>query len=127
MTIIPGERFAALKKVPNNQKKKESNTKKIIEINVYLPKRQIILKKKLKEIKMFKIIIGAIMGIFVLIFLIQNPEIVELKFLNMSIELPRAIIIILAIATGFIWGWISKSIRNLKKKHRKEKEKKSMD
>jgi len=63
-----------------------------------------------------KFVIGIIIGILVIIFMVQNMEVVEISFLPWSIHLPRAIMILIVFALGSAVGYVVRGIRIRKKR-----------
>ena len=55
-------------------------------------------------------------------FVVQNAEVVEIKFLFWSFEASRAIVLIMTYLTGIISGWLSVLILKRKKKSTKRPE-----
>ena len=53
-----------------------------------------------------KVLIATVLGLLTLIFVLQNTEVVAVKFLFWSFELSRVILILLATATGFACGYV---------------------
>jgi putative membrane protein len=76
---------------------------------------------------MAKFIIGIIIGILVIVFMVQNVEIVDIKFLAWSVSMQRAIMILIVFVVGIGIGFVIRSIgyRKKKKKEEEEEEKKS--
>ena len=67
-----------------------------------------------------KFIFGIIIGILVIIFMVQNVEVVDLQFLAWTIHLPRAIMILIVFVLGIVVGYTARSIRSRKRKKRGE-------
>lgn len=61
-----------------------------------------------------KLIIGAIALFLVVIFAVQNYEVVQVKFLFWSFSMSRAIMIFILLALGFVSGFILKSVSSIK-------------
>ena len=78
---------------------------------------------------MFKFIIGLIVGILVIIFMVQNVEIVDIKLYAWTISIPRAIMILIVFVVGIILGWIIRSIgyRKKRKKEQADEEKEEIE
>ena len=55
---------------------------------------------------MMKNIIFACLITFVLIFVVQNTQVVEFRFLVWTISLSRALMLFGTLAVGFIAGWL---------------------
>ncbi|MBT8349852.1 MAG: LapA family protein [Deltaproteobacteria bacterium] len=67
-----------------------------------------------------------ILIIMVLIFVVQNTQIVEVEFLFWKISIPRALILFSTLAIGFICGWMLPRRRDKKfisENHKTEKRK----
>tara|TARA_R110002096_G_C14308923_1_gene699258 strand:+ start:207 stop:419 length:213 start_codon:yes stop_codon:yes gene_type:complete len=60
--------------------------------------------------KKFKTIIMLLLIIAVLIFAIQNVAAVEIQFLLWSFSIPRALMILLLLGTGFVIGLLVASL-----------------
>lgn len=65
-----------------------------------------------------RFILGVIFGVLVIIFMIQNVETVDIKFLAWSATIPRAIMVLVVFVVGIFLGWAVKGIGNLKKRKR---------
>jgi uncharacterized integral membrane protein len=64
---------------------------------------------------MAKFILGVIIGIIVIVFLVQNVEIVEIKFIAWSFSISRALMILIVFIAGSGFGYVIKSIGYRKK------------
>ena len=71
--------------------------------------------------KKFKIVLIIIILLMALIVSLQNTEVVETKFLLMTITMPRVLLLLLTFTLGFIGGMIAASI--ILKKSGKSQEK----
>jgi len=69
---------------------------------------------------MAKFIIGILIGILVIIFMVQNVETVDIRFLAWTTHIPRAIMILIVFVVGIGTGWVVRSVGYRKKKHRAE-------
>ncbi len=65
----------------------------------------------------FKLIVILILTCLAVIFIIQNVEIVEIRFLFWSIKLSRSLLMFFLVAAGIIIGWFLNSFF----RHRKGK------
>lgn len=54
---------------------------------------------------MFKFIVGILCGVLAVIFILQNVQAVEVTFLAWSISMSRAILLIVMLFIGFLFGW----------------------
>lgn len=63
-----------------------------------------------------RFIFGVIIGVLVIIFMIQNVETVDIRFLTWTITIPRAIMILVVFVVGIALGWVVKSIGNIRKR-----------
>lgn len=54
----------------------------------------------------WKLLVAAFLLLLVVIFAVQNYDVVEIKFLFWSFRASRAIIIFLTLILGFVLGWI---------------------
>jgi uncharacterized integral membrane protein len=53
---------------------------------------------------MFKFILGILIGILAVVFALQNTADVDVKFLVWSLTVPRALILLVMLAAGFLVG-----------------------
>jgi len=53
---------------------------------------------------MFKVIFGIVIGILAVVFALQNTADVDVQFLVWSLTLPRALILLVMLAAGFLIG-----------------------
>lgn len=58
---------------------------------------------------MIKNILFAVLIILVIIFVIQNTQVVEVKFLAWQVNMSRAIMLFGTLAIGIIAGWLIKA------------------
>jgi len=65
-----------------------------------------------------RFLLGVIFGGLVIIFMIQNVDPVNIKFLLWSITIPRAIMVLVVFVVGIFLGWVVKSIGNIQKRKR---------
>ena len=63
-----------------------------------------------KEDNMLKFILGLIFGILVIIFMVQNVEMVDITFLTWTITIQRAIMVLIVFVVGIGLGWVIRSI-----------------
>jgi uncharacterized integral membrane protein len=70
---------------------------------------------------MAKFIIGIIIGILVIVFMVQNVETVDLKFLAWSVSIQRAVMILIVFIIGIGIGFVVRSIGYRKKKKKEKK------
>lgn len=52
-----------------------------------------------------KLVIGGLLIFFVMMFSLQNTEVVEIRFLFWQFSLSRALMIFLVLGIGFLIGW----------------------
>ena len=71
---------------------------------------------------MFKFIVGLIIGILVIIFMVQNVEVVDITLYAWTVSIPRAIMILIVFVIGIALGWVVRSIGYRKKKRELKKE-----
>ena len=71
---------------------------------------------------MAKFIIGIVIGILVIVFMVQNVETVDIKFLAWSVSMQRAIMILIVFVVGIGIGFVIRSIGYRKKKKKEEEE-----
>ena len=65
---------------------------------------------------MIRNIIFAILVVLVFIFVLQNTQVVEVKFLIWQVSMSRALILFGTLAIGFIAGWLLKMPKRKKGK-----------
>jgi len=53
-----------------------------------------------------KIILGVLLGFIVALFIIQNTEVTEVRFLFWSVAMSRALMYFLLFALGIFTGWL---------------------
>ena len=53
-----------------------------------------------------KLIIGGILLLLIIIFIVQNTEVVSIKFLFWELSLSRVLMVFLVFLTGGILGWV---------------------
>jgi len=63
----------------------------------------------------FKLIIILILACLAVIFIIQNVEIVKLRFLIWSIQMSLSLLMFLLVATGIVIGWFLNSFLKYRK------------
>jgi len=68
----------------------------------------------------FKLVLGMIFVIIMLVFSMQNAGAVEVKFFGWSFAVSLALLIFAALAAGGVGGWILTSAFRLKNRKRKE-------
>lgn len=71
---------------------------------------------------MGKFIIGIIIGIIVIVFMVQNVEVVEVSFFAWSVSIPRAIMILIVFVVGIGLGFVVRSIGYRKKKKKVQRQ-----
>ena len=64
----------------------------------------------------YKLILTLLLTGLVLIFVIQNASVVEIKYLLWSFEISRALLYFILFSAGIIIGWLLNSYSKLKKK-----------
>jgi uncharacterized integral membrane protein len=69
-----------------------------------------------------KFILGVIFGGLVIVFMIQNVDTVELQFLTWTMQIPRAVMILVVFAVGILLGWVIKSVGNIKRRKQASRE-----
>ena len=69
-----------------------------------------------------KFIIGIIIGILVIIFMVQNVDVVDITFLAWTMHLPRAIMILIVFVLGIGVGYVARGVRTRKKEKKEELE-----
>jgi uncharacterized integral membrane protein len=63
-----------------------------------------------------KFIIGIVIGILVVIFILQNTEVVEIGFLFWTISISRALMVFMVFIVGILLGAVLKGMGKKKKK-----------
>ena len=66
----------------------------------------------------YKIGLVAILALIVLIFLVQNIEVVTVSFLFWEMSMSRAVLLFLSLLIGFIIGWLAHSFLSYRKNKR---------
>ena len=59
---------------------------------------------------MLKFILGLIFGILVIIFMVQNVEMVDITFLSWTFTIQRAIMVLIVFVVGIGLGWVIRSV-----------------
>lgn len=62
-----------------------------------------------------KAVIAWIIAALVFLFMAQNFETVQISLLIWTVELPRALMILLVFAAGALLGWLIATVRGLEK------------
>jgi uncharacterized integral membrane protein len=62
-----------------------------------------------------KFILGIIFGILVIIFMAQNPQVVDITFLAWTFSISRAVMYLLIFILGFVSGGLITGIRRIRK------------
>jgi len=68
-------------------------------------------------------IIGVVIGILVVVFIVQNTEVVEFNYFFWTVSISRALMVLLVFITGIIVGAVLRDV-NIKKKEKDKKENK---
>ena len=68
---------------------------------------------------MIRLIIGIVLGIFAILFMIQNADLASIKILAWTFELPRAVMYFIIYVFGFLSGFLVMGIRRMKKRGEK--------
>ena len=68
-----------------------------------------------------KFILGIIFGALVIIFMVQNVQVVDIKFLAWTMSISRALVILIVLVIGILLGWVLRSIGYRKKRKAVEK------
>lgn len=63
----------------------------------------------------FKMGLVAILVFFALVFVVQNIDVVPVKFLFWELSMSRAILLFFSLLTGFIIGWLLHSYMTYRK------------
>ncbi|MBI4721086.1 MAG: LapA family protein [Chitinivibrionia bacterium] len=61
-------------------------------------------------VKKTKLIIGISLLVLVLVFIVQNTDVVTVEFLFWGLSISRALLIFLTAITGIIIGWFLRSV-----------------
>ncbi len=69
-----------------------------------------------------KFVIGIIIGILVIVFMVQNVEVIDITFLAWTMHLPRAIMILIVFVLGICVGYVARGVRTRKKEKKEELE-----
>ena len=54
------------------------------------------------------------LALVLLVFVVQNTEVVDVRFFAWSIEMSRAIMLLAVLAVGFMIGWLTSTLRRRK-------------
>ena len=65
-----------------------------------------------------KFVFGIILGIFVIIFMAQNPQAVDITFLAWTFTVSRAVMYLLIYVFGFLSGGLIVGLKRKKKYHK---------
>ncbi|MBN1686998.1 MAG: LapA family protein [Spirochaetales bacterium] len=65
---------------------------------------------------MVRLIIGALLGILVVVFALQNLDTVTYTFFAWSLDVSRGVVVIIVLAVGIFVGWFLTGLRRLRKK-----------
>jgi putative membrane protein len=63
-----------------------------------------------------KFVIGILVGVIVVIFVIQNGEVVDVSFLFWTLTVSRAVMVLVIFLVGTIFGWIGHSLGRRRRK-----------
>ena len=69
-----------------------------------------------------KFIIGIIFGALVILFMVQNVQVVDIKFIAWTVSISRALMILIVFVIGILLGWVVRSMGYRKKKRAEEKQ-----
>jgi uncharacterized integral membrane protein len=78
-------------------------------------------RNRVKEGRSVKFILGIIFGALVIIFMVQNVQVVDIKFLAWTMSISRALVILIVLVIGILLGWVLRSIGYRKKRKAVEK------
>ncbi len=59
----------------------------------------------------FRLILAYAIGIFALIFVIQNLETVQVNFLLWTVQMPRAVMLLLVFLAGAVTAWLVATLK----------------
>lgn len=62
-----------------------------------------------------KLTVGLLLAAIIVLFTLQNIEIVELRLLLWKISMPRALMIFLVLVVGIVLGWILSELKRQRK------------
>lgn len=62
-----------------------------------------------------KVILGVVLSFLVVIFIVQNTEVVAVRILFWELSMSRAVLIFLVLVVGIILGWVLGSWARFKK------------
>jgi len=65
--------------------------------------------------KILFLIIGIIIGVFVVIFIMQNTVTVDVNLMGFNVSMSRAFMLLIVLGVGIVLGWIVKSLAHFKK------------
>lgn len=57
-----------------------------------------------------RLVVTAILLLLVILFALQNSEVVEVEFLIWGVSIPRSLLIFLVLLIGFVTGWFVRGL-----------------
>jgi hypothetical protein len=70
--------------------------------------------------KIIFLVLGIIIGGFLVVFILQNTVIVDVILLGFTVSMSRAIMLLIVLGLGVVSGWIIKSLFGVRKSGNKE-------
>lgn len=67
-----------------------------------------------------KVIAAWVIAVVFFLFMAQNFETVQVSLLLWTVELPRAVMILLVFASGVLLGWLVATIKGMEKREQKD-------
>ena len=72
---------------------------------------------------MIKFVLGLIIGVALVIFAVQNTEVVQITFFAWTVSVSRAVMVVVIFLLGMITGWVLTSLGRRRKIKKAEAEK----
>lgn len=63
-----------------------------------------------------KLLLTLTLVFLMVVFVLQNTTVVEIRFLFWTVSMSRALLIIILVAIGAIFGWLAHGIRAMRRK-----------
>ncbi|MFW6138768.1 MAG: lipopolysaccharide assembly protein LapA domain-containing protein [Spirochaetota bacterium] len=68
-----------------------------------------------------RFILGIIIGALVIIFMVQNSQMVDIQFYAWNVSVSRAVMILLVFVAGILVGWVVRSLGYRRRKREEER------
>lgn len=67
---------------------------------------------------MIRLGVGVILGAIIVVFAVQNPEIVSFNFISWTVTVNKALLVIVVFIIGILFGWIIGTIGRSRRSRR---------